>query len=306
MNPILSIILAVLITVIFIVICAVLGIYIHGFDFVIFILMFLCGGIVTWFSTENKVIYSLYYGVIIILFLLTLGSITSLNNIVLITLLIPALFGGFVAKNEKNGGLKNLLDNKFRFEYNVFILSFFKRNKLFLIASMVIFLVSFFIGAVGPFLNDTINHYIIDLWASYIPNTVDGFNIISIFIQNGSFALIDFYFGGIFLGILSTMHLVLYGFVEGFALVNNPIYFIYGIFRDLGFIIATAAGFKLLCTTINIIKNMLHIERNKPKIMQISQILDANYMKFRDSVILFSISIIVIFIAAIIEFYILQ
>jgi hypothetical protein len=48
------------------------------------------------------------------------------------------------------------------------------------------------------------------------------------------------------------MHLVPYGLVEGFALVKYPIYIIYGIFRDLGFIIATAAGFRLLSATINI------------------------------------------------------
>jgi len=45
---------------------------------------------------------------------------------------------------------------------------------------------------------------------------------------------------------------------------------------------------------------MLHIERNKSKITQISRILDANNSRFRDSIILFLISVIVLFIAAII------
>lgn len=302
MNPILSIVAAVLITILFIISCAALGIYLPNFDFIIFFVIFLCGGVATWFSTENKVRYSLYYGVIIFVYLLMgLGSFTDLGKIIFsILFLIPALFGGYVAKNEKDG-LKNFVDNKFQFGYKVFLLSLFKRNRIFLIASMVVFLVSFFAGAISPFLTGAFNHYMINLWADYVSgNSIVGFSTISIFLLNGRVALYNFYFGGIFLGILSTMHLVSYGLVEGFALVKYPIYILYGIFRDLGFIIATAAGFKLLSTTINIIKNMLHIERNKSKIMQISQILDANYSKFRDSIILFSISVILLFVAAII------
>ena len=232
---------------------------------------------------------------------MTLGPITDFKSIVLILVLIPSLFGGYVAKNEKKN-MKNLVDNKFQFEYKFFILNIFKRNKMFLIASMLIFLVSFFAGAISPFLTGPFNHYMINLWTDYFSsNSTAGLSTVSYFLFNSRFALYNFYFGGVFLGILSTMHLVFYGLAEGFALVKYPIYIIYGIFRDLGFIIATAAGFKLLSTTINIIKNMLHIKRNTPKITQVSHILDVNYLKFRDSLILFSISIIVLLIAAIIE-----
>ena len=63
MKPVLSILLAVIITFILLIILKAfyLSIYSSLFPIVVYILG---GGLVTWISTENKIRYSLYYGII--------------------------------------------------------------------------------------------------------------------------------------------------------------------------------------------------------------------------------------------------
>lgn len=129
---------------------------------------------------------------------------------------------------------------------------------------------------------------------------------LSIFLNNSTNIILIYYIGGISFGIISIFHLVRDALVFRFISVNDPIDTIFyilphGIFEFSGIIIATAAGFKLLITAMNIIGGGLHIKKDRALARQINSILRANYLKFRDSLILFIIAIILIFIAAIIE-----
>lgn len=311
MNPILSILVAVLITILLVLFLGFFGFNLGNSGFIFFIVIVLCGGVASWFSTENKVRYSLYYGIISSVSFLILSYILLKSNdyLSLILILIASVFGGYIAKNEKDN-IKNLMNKKFQMDYMGFFISFFKRNKNVLVASVVIFLGSVLVGVIGSLLSSAFYQFMTNLLADDTISSTVRFTPLSLFLHNSTVTLLYFYLGGLVLGIINTTHLISFGIAQGFGLVETPISIYnrlsYGIFEFIGAIIATAAGFKLLSTSINIIKNLLHIEGNKPKIRQISQILDTNYMKFRDSLILFSISIIVIFIAAIIEFYILQ
>jgi len=99
--------------------------------------------------------------------------------------------------------------------------------------------------------------------------------------------------------------LVFIGLINGFQFVKYPFLLVYilphGIFEISSYIIATAAGFKLLSTALHIIWGLLHIRRSTPLVEQINKVFGGNYLRFRDSLILFVIAIVLLFIAAIIE-----
>lgn len=94
MKPVLSILLALIITILLF-ICEIclditLNIYLGSFTLFLFILG---GGIVTWFATDKKIKYSLYYGVI---FAVIGFLFEGLFALILIPIL--AVIGGFLAK----------------------------------------------------------------------------------------------------------------------------------------------------------------------------------------------------------------
>jgi len=125
MKPILSIISALLVTVIpfFILfdIGLISGIHFISLIFLFIIFMVISGGISTWFSNENKIRYSLYYG-LISLFLFGIILQLYFGNSYYMYLLAPifAGFGGVIAKNEKDN-IKNVLNNISNVDYKSFL-----------------------------------------------------------------------------------------------------------------------------------------------------------------------------------------
>ncbi|HML04426.1 MAG TPA: stage II sporulation protein M [Methanobacterium sp.] len=306
MKPVLSIFLALIISIplsLSIFYLSDFGNY-PGFTFILITVFILGGGIATWFSTENKIRYSLYYSII---FALIYGFFTLTLISSLILAAIFAGIGGVIAKNEKNN-IKNLIKNKFRANYKSFFINLYNRNKRVLIASLTIFFASVLIGGTGLYLSSSFNHFITNLMVHYLSAIEDkGLGVgttLSIFLNNSTAALY-MYFGGILLGITSIIELVYVGLIVGFTVVKYPFSIVYllphSIFELSSYIIAGAAGFKLLSTILNIIWDGLHIKRNNPLSEQVNRILSVNYLKFRDSLTLIAIAVVLLFIAAIIE-----
>lgn len=246
-----------------------LSIYLSRFTFIIFIIIILGGGIATGFSTGNKIRYSVYYGILSdgVLFAMIWGFL--LRNCFLIILIpIIAGVGGLIAKNEKDT-IKHLLNNNFQNKHRDFLISLYKRNKMFLIVSLVLFSVSVVIGGIGTFLSSSFNPLMTNVMVNYLSGLSTGkVTTLSIFLDNSTIAVLYDYIGGISFGIIIIMHLARLGLIFGFTVVKSPVSILYllpqGIFEFSGYVIAVAAGFKLLSMVINIIWDGLHIKRDIP------------------------------------------
>jgi stage II sporulation protein M len=310
MKPVLSILSALLITVVPFIILFDIGIiysvHIISLLFLFIIFTILGGGISTWFSNENRIKYSLYYGLIS---LIISGIILQLffNSSYYIYLLAPIFggIGGLIAKNEKDT-IKNVLNNRLKRNYKNSFINLYKRNKIVLSASLAIFLISMIIGSVGPLLSSSFHHYMINLTIDYF-TTIRGDSptTLSLFLNNSTLAFLYLYVGGFGFGIISTLELIKIGLLTSFISVEYPISILYvlphGIFELSGYIIATAAGFKLLNIAVSMIRDFINIKNDEPVDEQVNKILDVNYLRFRDSIILVVIAIFILFIAAIIE-----
>jgi uncharacterized membrane protein SpoIIM required for sporulation len=270
-----------------------------------FIIVILCGGIATWFSERNKIRYSLYYGIIFGMFFSFVRGFTLKGLLILFFVVLLAFMGGFVAKNERNN-IKNFLDDRHYFSYKNFFVSLFKRNRTLLIVSFAIFLVSLLIGGIGSCLSSSFDQIMTNFMGHSV-SLIGTFkvNTLSVFLYNSKIAFLYMYLLGSLLGILSIKELVVTGLTTGFVVFKHPVNSLYllpsAIFELSGYIIAVAAGFRLLITVLNMIWNGIHVKMDSSLIEQLNGILDVNYLKFRDSLILVSIAIVLILIAAIIE-----
>jgi stage II sporulation protein M len=182
----------------------------------------------------------------------------------------------------------------------------YNRNKFILTIATSIFFVSVFVGiSVGYFLPDftinLLNAYVKALLSMHIEKTT-----LSIFSHNLQAALLN-YLGGIIgiipVGVLSSNgfsigaffgYLINHSYETAIGFLSAREFLIYilphGIFEIPGFIISGAAGFRLTTIVIDMIKNT--INKTPEKIEN---------WKIKDSLSLLSISIILLFIAAIIE-----
>jgi stage II sporulation protein M len=306
MKPVLSISLAVLTT--FLLILGIISLLIDLVPFSsvklpILTIIFLGGVMATWFSTGNKIRYSAYYGIIFLILGIFLFSLSFS------TILIPicAVIGGIIAKNEKDT-IKNLILNK-EFDGTIqgFFVDLYNRNKLFLMISLAIFFVSVLIGAIGPFFSDSFNQFMTKLMINYFSVVHNHkFTTLAVFLNNSNLAFFYIYLGGISGGIITTIEIAIVGALyNGFILVKYPRIIIYilphGIFEISAYIIAAAAGYKLLFTIISVITDLLYLKRNTSIIEHFNRILNLNYLKFRDSLTLFGIAVALLVVAAIIE-----
>jgi len=100
MNPILSIFLAVLITIFLVPFLGFLDLNLGMLHYIVFVLG---GGLALWFSTRNRIRYSLYYGLIIAIYFLILFYFyaSSIDFLFLVLILIFSVAGGYIAKNVK-------------------------------------------------------------------------------------------------------------------------------------------------------------------------------------------------------------
>jgi uncharacterized membrane protein SpoIIM required for sporulation len=218
---------------------------------------------------------------------------------------IFAGFAGVIAKNEKDN-IKNVLNNRSNVNYKRFFLNLYKRNKIVLNASIAIFLASMIVGGLGSFISGSFHNFMINLTSTYF-SEIRGDNptTFAIFLNNSTIAFLYLYIGGFGFGIFSTIQLIKIGLLISFISVEYPYRIIFliphGIFELSACVIATAAGFKLLNLTISMIRDFNDIQNDTPITDQIDRILNVNYLKFKDSVILLLIAIFILFIAAIIE-----
>jgi len=201
---------------------------------------------------------------------------------------------------------KMVSDNNFWNKYSGVFIDLYNRNKTILTLSVVIFFGFLFLGIlIGYFSSDFIGNLLKTLVKILHESNIE-ITTLSLFLHNLQAALIA-YFGGIIgiipLGALSANGFV-YGAFLGYLLHNNivtssgvltPGYFIiytlpHGIFEIPGFIMAGAAGFRLTTMVVGVIKSVM---RKTP--------ISDHYWKFKDSLALIAIAIVLIFIAAIIE-----
>jgi uncharacterized membrane protein SpoIIM required for sporulation len=310
MKPILSIVTALFVTIIPFFILFDIGLLFSinpiSLIFLFVTFMIIGGGISTWFSNDNKIIYSVYYGLIS---LIICGIIIQLyfGNSYYMYLLAPFVAGsaGVIAKNERKN-IKIELNNISNIDYKRFFSDLYKRNKIFLNASIVIFLASLIAGSVGPLLSGSFHNFMINLTLNYFSNIRgDNPTTFAIFLNNSTLAFLYLYIGGFGFGIISTLQLTKIGLLTSFISIEYPYSILFllphGIFELSAYIIATAAGFKLFSISISMIRGFIDLKNDIPINDQVDKILDVNYLKFKDSMILILIAIFILFIAAIIE-----
>ena len=197
-------------------------------------------------------------------------------------------------------------DDNFQNRYIRLFIDIYNRNKKILTFAAAIFFVSLIIGIfTGYFLSGLTGHFL-TIFIQLLGSQIEKVTTLSIFLHNLQAALFT-YFGGI-IGIIPAAALFSNGFIYGSFVgyfthggilsnygVNNPVDFIiytlpHGIFEIPGFIISCAAGFRLTSLVIGVINSM---RRKTP--------VNEHYWKFKDSLTLMVIAIILLSIAAIIE-----
>ena len=196
----------------------------------------------------------------------------------------------------------SFFDNIFLSGYTKFFKGVYGRNKKLLAVSTIMFFAPLFIGAfIGYFLPHLVGSFLI-AFTHQLKSQVE-LTTVSIFTHNLQAALVA-YIGGI-IGIVPALTLFSNGFLIGslsgylmngtvhqsLSLVDVISYILpHGIFEIPAFIIAGAAGFRLTSVVIDLINST----RGKPYISD-------DYRKFKDSLALLAIAVILLVIAAIIE-----
>ncbi len=266
-----------------------------------FAFIFLGGVISTWYSAKVKIKYSVYYGIILVLMYgFYYGPRNSLLAILVI--LVLSVMGGYTAKNEKNES-----DNRPKISYKSFFINLYKRNKDVLIVSSSIFFISVLIGGIYPFISISFHHLMVSFMTVYLSALIHmgHLNSLSIFLNNSTIAVSNLYIYGLFFGITPTIGLVETGLIIGFTFFQYPFTIFYilphGVLECSGYIVASAGGFKLLTIALNMVREGLHIKKDKSIDEQISDIMDRYYSKFRDSLLLVGIAIALLIVAAVIE-----
>jgi stage II sporulation protein M len=194
-------------------------------------------------------------------------------------------------------------------ELEGFFKGLYSRNKKFLIASVVLYLLSVFVGVIIAYFLPATTKSLLATLAKTDRDFVrkNGITTFSIFTHNLQSVLLTFA-GGI-VGIITAIILFINGFIYGsffgyfafnqqlsgifnsLVIASPGIFLIYtlphGIFEISGFIIAGAGGFRLTFTIYKLITN------DKP--------VSDHYGEFKDAIFLLVIAIILTLIAAIIE-----
>lgn len=187
-----------------------------------------------------------------------------------------------------------------------FLTGLYQRNKVILTISTGIFLGFLFLGILVGYFSSSFIENILKTFFKLLREAIVEINTLSIFIKNLQAVLI-MYIGGIIV-IVPVIVLSFNGFLLGAffgcvmhggfntaTTVLTPWHFIaftmpHGIFELPALIIAAAAGLRISTLVIGLIKNSI---RKKP--------VSDQYWKFKDSIALLAIAIVLLLIAAIIE-----
>ena len=201
----------------------------------------------------------------------------------------------------------SFLNKFYNSELNYRCMSFYKRNKKFIVFSAAIYFLALFIGVfIGYFIPGSIENFLTSVVKSDRQFIIkNGISTFSIFLHNLTYGVFLPYTLGV-TGIFTAGILILNGFLYGSFFgfltsnigissplgVSTPVAFLiytvpHGIFETSGIIVAGAAGFRLT----NLIINMIIDKKRKNEL----------YDEFKDSLILIGIAIVLILVAAVIE-----
>lgn len=190
--------------------------------------------------------------------------------------------------------------------YVEFLTGLYQRNKVVLTLSAGIFLGFLFLGILFGYFSSNFIENILKTYFKLLREIIIEITTFSVFIKNLQ-AILLMYFGGIIV-IVPLLVLSFNGFMLGAffgyvlhggfhtaSTVLTPWHFIaftmpHGIFELPALVIAGAAGFRISTLVIGLIKSII---QKKP--------VSDHYWKFKDSIILLAIAILLLFIAAIIE-----
>lgn len=196
----------------------------------------------------------------------------------------------------------NFSDNK----YVTFLISLYQRNKLVLAISAGIFLSFLCLGILFGYFSSNFVENILKKYLKLLRGTIVEITTFSIFLKNLQAILIMFFggiiiivpaivlsFNGFFLG--AFFGYVMHGSINTSSGVFTTWHLIaftmpHGIFELPALVIAGAAGFRISTLIIGLIKNII-----------IKKPVKEQYWKFKDSVVLLAIAIVLLIIAAIIE-----
>jgi len=187
-----------------------------------------------------------------------------------------------------------------------FFIGLYKRNETILLLSAVILLGSMVIGYILSGLLDPILGGVFEGFRNSVTEGTIQLTTLSIFTNNFKVAIV-IYITGLTLGIVSAYFLLFQGIFTGYVaskyyLPNFLIYTIpHGIFEVTAIIIAGAAGFRLASGFFNFLKGISKMNDRIPIKSQLGYLLEANADEFKDSLKLFIIAVVILFIAAIIE-----
>ncbi len=191
-------------------------------------------------------------------------------------------------------------------KYESTIGALYRRNEKFLALSALLFLGSMIIG-----------YFFSGIFAFYLENMVEGLrraviegeielNTLSIFSHNLRIALL-IYGGGILLSIFTIILLVINGLFLGYFATTVPIgnfailTIPHGIFEVPSIIIAGAAGFRLTSFLYRLFYNLNNTHFQGSIIDKMVYSFRENLPELEESLLLLGISIVLLFIAAIIE-----
>lgn len=181
----------------------------------------------------------------------------------------------------------------------------YRNNESLLIISALLFFIPLFIGYIFSGTLDPYLGYVLKEFKKEIVKGELKLTVLSIFLHNLQIAIV-LYLGGI-IAIVTVVSLIFNGLFIGYTASKYPLMdFIilvlpHGVFEVPAIIIAGAAGFRLTSFIFNYISDLLFGEWYGSKIEKISYYFKLNYEEFEESLLLFGISVVLLFIAALIE-----
>ncbi|MBM4240159.1 MAG: stage II sporulation protein M [Euryarchaeota archaeon] len=190
--------------------------------------------------------------------------------------------------------------------YEDFFQGLYNRNERFLMISAAIFVMSLFIGY---FLSGLLEQFLGNMFKDFqrsISEREIQLNTFSLFIHNLKTVFL-IYAGGLLIGVGSAILIFTNGVFIGYVASKVPFsdFVIYtaphGIFEVLGIIIVGAAGFRLASALVNFVNGMIYQTWYGSISEKIRYVFYQNLDEFQESLILFAITVVLFFIAAIIE-----
>ncbi len=182
----------------------------------------------------------------------------------------------------------------------------YRTNEKYLMLSTFIFLGSLFLGYFLAGFFDPILSVLVDQFRRSIQQGDIRITTLSIFFHNLYTALL-IYIGGVILGIFTAIFISINGLFIGYFATKNPagdfllLLLPHGIFEIPALIIAGAAGFRLSSFITHFMRDLITESWYGPFSEKLRLFFDKNFQELKDSLTIFIIAVILLFIAAVIE-----